>query len=355
MITIAILLTLGLLGIVLYQLFRLNVLTSVFRGSFEKRASTSNRANAILFLLFLIIGGAAFAWSFKEYKPEFMIPVGSVHGKWIETMFWTSMLVIGFVFVVTQVLLFYYSYKYQFQEDKKAYYYPHNNKLEIIWTMIPAVVMAVLVFSGWKNWTKITNPAPTDAVVVEIVGKQFNWLVRYPGLDNQLGKVKHTLIDAENEFGYDFSDPKAEDDIVQPSEVHIPKGRAVLFKIRSRDVIHDVYQPHFRVQMHAVPGMPTRFWFVPTKTTAEMAELTGKPDFQYEIACSQICGQGHFGMRMTLIVDEPEDYDAWMAKMAKENTHILKKPELFAKAKTNTVPVVTQVKEKKSAEVKAAL
>lgn len=355
MITIAILLTLVLLGVVLYQLFRLNILTSVFRGSFDKRVSTSNRVNAILFLAFLIIGGAAFAWSFQDAKPDFMVPVGSVHGKWIEGMFWTTMLVIGFVFVVTQVLLFYYSYRYQYQEDKKAYYYPHNNKLEIIWTMIPAIVMAVLVFSGWKNWTKITNPAPASAVVIEIVGKQFNWLIRYPGKDNILGKVKHTLIDAENEFGYDYSDPNAKDDIVQPSEVHIPKGRPVLFKIRSRDVIHDVYQPHFLVQMHAVPGMPTRFWFVPTKTTAEMAEMTHKPDFQYEIACSQICGQGHFGMRMTLIVDEPDDYDAWMAKMAKENTHIIKKPELFAKAKTNALPVVSQVKEEKSAEVKAAL
>jgi cytochrome c oxidase subunit 2 len=219
--------------------------------------------------------------------------------------------------------------------------------------MIPAVVMALLVFSGWKNWTKIMNPAPADAVVVEVLGKQFNWLVRYPGADQQLGRVKHTLIDASNEFGYDFSDPKAADDIVMPAEFHIPKGRPVLFNIRSRDVIHDVWQPYFNINMHAVPGMPTKFWFVPTKTTAEMAMETGKPDFKYEIACSQICGQGHFAMRIVIVVDEPEDYDAWMAqqKPYKETA-----ADLFAKAKeVPAAPVVSAQAEGKKGEEKAAL
>ena len=350
MITLAIILSLALLGVILYLLFRIQVLSSVFRGSFNKRVSTSNRVNAILFLLFLVVGMAAFFWSF--FDTDFVQPVASVHGQWIDDMFWTTMTVIGIVFVITQILLFYYSYRYQYKENQTAYYYPHNNKLEVFWTLIPAIVMAMLVFSGWKAWTKITNPAPADAVVVEIMGKQFNWLVRYPGKDNELGLVKHTLIDATNEFGYDVSDKKSLDDIVAPAEFHIPKGKPVLFKIRSRDVIHDVWQPNWNVNMHAVPGMPTRFWFVPTKTTAEMATETGNPDFKYEIACSQICGQGHFAMRIVVVVDEPEDYEQWLAgqKPFSETG-----AELFAKQSEKPASVVSAEKEVKTEEVKAAL
>lgn len=352
MITFAIVLSLLLLGVILYLLFRLQVLGSVYRGTYTKRVSLSNRVNATLLLLFLVIGGAAFFWSFFDAKKDFDIPAASVHAVWINDMFWTTMIVIGIVFVITHILLFWYSYKFQYNAEKKAFYYPHNNKLEIIWTMIPAVVMAMLVFSGWKNWTKIMNPAPADAVVMEIYGKQFNWLVRYPGADNQLGRVKHTLIDASNEFGYDVTDPVSQDDIVMPAEVHIPKGRPVLFNIRSRDVIHDVWQPHFNIQMHAVPGMPTKFWFVPTKTTAEMAMETGNPDFKYEISCSQICGQGHFAMRMVVIVDEPEDYDAWMAqqKPFKETA-----AELFANQQQASTELVSAKEEVKKVEDKAAL
>jgi cytochrome c oxidase subunit II len=353
MITLAILLALGLLGVILYLLFRIQILSSVFRGSYSKRVGTSNRVNAALFMAFLIIGGIAFFWSFTDSMDDFMVPIASVHAAWIESMFWTTMVILGIVFVLTHVLLFYYSYRYQYREDKRAYYYPHNNKLEVIWTIIPAVVMALLVFSGWKAWTKITNPAPADAVVIEIVGKQFNWLYRYPGKDNVLGVAKHTLIDATNELGIDLSDPKAQDDLYFASgDIHIPKGRPVLFRIRSRDVTHDVYQPNFRIQMHAVPGMPTKFWFVPTKTTEEMATETGKADFKYEIVCNQICGRGHFAMRATLVVDEPEDYEKWLAQ---QKSFAEQNPDLLAKmqaAKTTVVPVKAEAKPEK---VKAAL
>jgi cytochrome c oxidase subunit II len=354
MITLAIILALGLFGAILYLLFRIQTLSSIFRGTANKRVSASNRVNAILLLVFLVVGGIAFFWSFADSMDNMTVPVSSVHGVWIESMFWTTMIILGIVFVLTHVLLFWYSYRYQHQEDKRAYYYPHNNKLEVIWTLIPAVVMALLVFSGWKAWTKITNPAPADAVVVEIVGKQFNWLYRYPGKDNVLGVAKHTLIDATNELGIDLSDPKAQDDLFFSSgDIHIPKGKPVLFRIRSRDVTHDVYQPNFRIQMHAVPGMPTKFWFVPTKTTAEMAEETGNADFKYEIVCNQICGRGHFAMRATLVVDEPEDYEKWLAE---QKSFAENNPDLVAKFKAQEQKTEVAAKEKvKAVEVKAAL
>ena len=330
MITFVIVLSLILLGVILALLFRIQVLASVFTGSFHKRVSKSNKINAALFLAFLIIGGGAFVWSFIDAEERIHIPVGSVHGVWIDEMFWLTMVIIGIVFVITQVLLFYYSYRYQYNDNKTAYFFPHNNKLEVIWTMIPAIVMALLVFKGWKTWTSITDPAPKESVVVEVVGKQFNWIVRYPGKDQVLGTAKTALIDATNELGIDFSDSRGLDDVV-PLEIHIPKGRPVLFKIRSRDVIHSFYMPHFRAQMHAVPGMPTKFWFVPTKTTADMATETGNPDFKYELVCNQICGRSHFAMRAVVIVDEPEDYEKWISG---QQALAEKNPELLENLKT---------------------
>ncbi|MER2995964.1 cytochrome c oxidase subunit II [Pontibacter populi] len=334
MITIAIGLSILLLLVVLFLLFRIGTLASIFRGSSQRAVGTtktSNKVNSMLLLLFLIVGGIAFAWSFSESWDEMNQPLASLHGEWTDELFWTTMIIIGIVFVITQVLLFWYSYKYQHQDDKRAYYYPHNNKLELIWTMIPAVVMAILVFAGWKTWTNITSAAPADAVVVEVMGKQFNWMVRYPGADGKLGVTKTSLIDATNEFGIDFSDPNAQDDIVNPLELHIPKGKPVLFKIRSRDVIHSVFLPHFRQKMDAVPGMPTKFWFVPTKTTYEMQSETGNPEFKYEMACTEICGRGHFAMRYVVVVDEQEDYEAWLAE---QKAFASQNPDVVAKFQT---------------------
>ncbi|KAA3439135.1 cytochrome c oxidase subunit II [Rufibacter hautae] len=314
MITIAVALSILLLLVTLYLLFKIQVLASIFKGSYRRDIGTSNKVNAGLFLAFLVVMGALFVWSFASSKEEMTLPLASEHGIAIDSMFWLTMAIIGFVFVLTHILLFVYSYKYQHKEGKRAYYYPHNNKIEIIWTVIPAVVMALLVFSGWKTWAKITSPAPDNAVVVEVMGKQFNWLIRYPGADNKLGHVKHTLIDATNEFGIDLNDKNAQDDFpAEPSAFHVPKGVPVLLKIRARDVIHSVFLPHFRVKMDAVPGMPTSFWFIPTKTTSEMQSETGNANFQYELACTEVCGRGHFAMKMTMIVDEPEEYQKWVA------------------------------------------
>ncbi|WP_439879942.1 cytochrome c oxidase subunit II [Pontibacter sp. MBLB2868] len=355
MITIAIGLSILLLLVVLFLLFRIGTLASIFRGSSQRPAGTSrtsNKVNSTLFLLFLIFGGAAFIWSFADSWDTMNLPIASVHGEWTDNLFWTTMVVIGVVFVITQVLLFFYSFKYQHQDNKKAYYYPHNNKLEIVWTMIPAVVMALLVFGGWKTWTKITSAAPEDAEVIELMGKQFNWMVRYPGADGQLGVTKHTLIDATNEFGVDFNDKNALDDIINPLEIHVPKGKPVLLKIRSRDVIHSVFMPHFRLKMDAVPGMPTKFWFVPTKTTYEMQNETGNPDFKYELACTEVCGRGHFAMRYVVVVDEQEDYEKWLAS---QTAFAVQNPEVVAKFQSTTPSQLTAENKVVKEEVKSEL
>ena len=312
MTALTIALVLVLLLVVFGLLFRLQIFTSIFSGTFTRDIGMSNSVNAVLMLVFLIGGGAWFAWSFVENFNKMNPPIASIHGHAMERMFWITMAVIGVAFVITQALLFFYSYKYQHKEGRRAYFFSHNNTIEVVWTIIPAIVMAALIFAGWKAWTRITGPAPKDSVVVEMMGKQFNWLVRYPGRDMKLGVVNYRLIDAVNEWGFDLTDRAAQDDFTA-GEVHVPKGVPVLMKIRSRDVLHAVYMPNFRVQMYAVPGMPTRFWFTPTVTTDEMRAKLGNPAFNYEIACNQICGRGHYAMKMNIIVDEPDDYQNWYA------------------------------------------
>jgi cytochrome c oxidase subunit 2 len=212
-------------------------------------------------------------------------------------------------------LLFYFAYRYQYRDGKRASYYPENHKLELLWTVVPAVIMAIMVFTGWQAWRDIMSEAPEGAQEVELVGKQFNWIARYPGVDNnKLGAYNYKLIDNNNEAGLDFSDEAAFDDFTNPSELHIPVGKPVLIRIRARDVLHSVFIPHMRVKMDAVPGMPTRFWFRPDKTTEEMRNATGNQNFKYEIACTEVCGRGHFSMRMNLIVEDEDSFKKWCAE-----------------------------------------
>ncbi|MDH3709108.1 MAG: cytochrome c oxidase subunit II [Cyclobacteriaceae bacterium] len=298
--------------VILLMLFRVQSLLNVAKGSDKKIESTSNRVNGLLFLLFMIAGLIAFFWYSIAEVDNYKLPNASDHGILTDQMFWITTVITGIVFVLGNIALFWFAFRYQYKEANKATFYPDNHKLEIIWTVIPAIVLTLLVGYGLKVWTQITDDPPQGAEVVEIMGYQFAWKVRYPGKDGLLGAYDYQKIDAINEFGMDFSDKANFDDFV-PREIHVPKGQPVLLKIRARDVLHSVYLPHFRVKMDAVPGMPTRFWFVPTKSTAEMREETGNPDFNYELACTEICGRGHFSMRMVLVVDEPADYKAWYA------------------------------------------
>lgn len=274
----------------------------------------SNKVNAFLWLAFPVVGSIAATWSFLESKPKFLPDAASEHGVLTDNMFWLTMIIITLGFVITNLLLFVFAWRYQYRADRKAVFYPVNHKLEIIWTVIPAVVMAILVFTGWRVWRDITAQAPENAYVIEVVGKQFNWVARYPGKDNaKLGNYNFKLIDPTNELGIDFSDENSFDDF-QDNALHIPKGVPVLLKIRAKDVLHSVFLPHLRVKMDAVPGMPTKFWFVATKTTEEMRNETNNPSFNFQLNCTEICGQGHFSMKMPVVVEEEEEYKAYLAK-----------------------------------------
>ena len=309
---------------VIWMVYRIQTLVSVVKGSDKKIASGSNKINAALFVVWLVVmGGLMFWYSIKEwgnYEP----PVASEHGVVTDNLFWVTMAVTGVVFLITHVLLFIFPYKYQYSEKRKAAFYPDNNRLEVIWTVVPGIVLAGLVISGWMAWSDITAPAPENAHVVEIMGYQFAWEVRYPGKDKVLGDYDYRLTTANNSHGIDFTDKNSVDDFPSPKVV-IPKGEPVLFKIRARDVLHSVFAPHMRLKMDAVPGMPTRFWFVPTKTTEEMRAELNDPEFEYEIACTEVCGRGHFSMRKVIEVVEPAAYQKWITE---QKTFIQQNPAL---------------------------
>lgn len=312
---------------ILYALFRLYRLVEVIRGKEKKGIGRSNRINALLSMVFLVASFILLFWySIKEFD-NYNLPVASEHGVTTDQLFWWTMAITGVVFIITQILLFYFPYKYQYSEKRKALFYPENIKLELLWTIVPAVALTGLVLYGLLVWNDVVKPAPKDAEVIEVMAYQFAWKARYPGKDKELGEYDFRLIDPLNEFGMDFTDRSSFDDFI-PRELHLPKGRPVEIKIRARDVLHSFYLPHFRVKMDAVPGMPTRFGFTPTKTTEEMREETGNPDFNYELACAEVCGRGHFSMRMIVVVHEPEEYDKWYAE---QESWLSKNPDYLAK------------------------
>ena len=300
--------------IIIYQIGKASEYAVVLRGE-EKVKAQANRAIALLLLVMFALGMWGI-WECHEMLKGRLLPTAACKtGENYDSMFKYTIIVTGIVFFATQFVLFWFCFRFQQSTKRASFYFAHSNKLEIIWTTIPAIAMAILVAIGLRNWYDVTSPAPQEATVVEIVGKQFNWLIRYPGKDHELGKRDFRKInDANNVLGLDWSDPHNMDDIIsQNGELHVVVNKPVKLLICSRDVIHDVGLPHFRMKMDAVPGITTTLWFTPTITTEDMKQKTGNPDFVYEIACDQLCGKGHYSMRGTVIVQSQADYDKWIA------------------------------------------
>jgi len=328
-----ILIVLVLAFVLVFQISKASEYVSVLKGE-EKSFKQTNRINAFLFILFMVLGLAGAWWCNELLYDRTLLaqPAASDHGEKIDFMLWLTIIVTGIVFLITQVLLFWFAFKYQYSEKRTSYFFPHNNKLELLWTVVPAIFLTVLVGFGLFYWFKITGDAPKDSQIVEITGKQFNWMMRYPGKDNVLGRKNYRLTDASsgNALGVDWEDGASHDDI-EASEMHLVVGKPVQLVINAQDVIHDVGLVHFRLKMDAVPGIPTTLWFTPKYTTAQMKEITGNKDFVYEISCDQICGSGHYSMRGVIIVETQEEHDAWLAD---------KKPQ-YVTVKEGAAPAAT--------------
>jgi len=284
----------------------------------QKSNLDNKRFQGVLLGVFLIVGLYGVYWSYSVQGPMSMHESASVHGLDIDLMFKITLILTTIVFILTHIALFGFSFKYRASENRKAYFYPHNNSLERIWTIVPAIVLTVLVLLGFFTWRGITNVSPEDqkaAINIEVVGEQFKWTLRYAGADNEIGKRNYKLTTPTNGLGIDFKDQKSWDDKLV-SEIVIPVGKPARFTIGSKDVLHSFYLPDFRVQMNAVPGMPTYFQFTPRLTTAEMREKRNDPKYDYVLLCAKICGAGHYNMQAKVTVVSEAEYATWLAKQA---------------------------------------
>ena len=217
---------------------------------------------------------------------NWLLPEGvSTYASVIDNMYYMILVVTGIAFVVTEVLLIYFVWRYRRREGVRAIYTHGNNTLEIVWTIVPAVMLVFLAFMSRDAWNKIKGEIPPTDQTVVVTGEQFNWEIRYEGADGT------------------FDTP---DDVVMSNEMRLPVGSATRIRLRSRDVLHGFFLPHFRLKQDAVPGITIDVWVEPTKTG------------DYEIACAELCGFGHYSMRGVLTVLEPEEYHAWLQEAQAE-------------------------------------
>jgi len=313
-------------------------------GTSEVANDKDNNIHGWLSLMFVLFIYGICIFSFWKYGNVLLPESASEHGVEIDQLWFISMALIFVVGIITQWLLYFFTFKYRGRKGQRAVFYADNDKLEFIWTIIPVIVLAGLIIYGLFTWTDIMNiNDEDDPMVVELYAYQFDWRARYSGNDNTLGEANIRLIEGANTLGVDTSDPNAQDDIVV-NELHLPKGRKIIFKMRSQDVLHSAYMPHFRAQMNCVPGMITQFSFTPSMTTLEMREndeiidkverinkirtdkskeLIAKQEealepyeFDYMLLCNKICGVNHYNMQMKIVVETQEEYDAWIAEQA---------------------------------------
>ncbi len=296
----------------LVQIIRVSeLLAELNKKDVNEVTDSDNNTHGILYLL-IGIGFLGFViWQMLEWNHLLLPEAASVHGAEIDMLMDVSMGLILIVFFILSPMLFFFAYKYRGKKNNTAYFFSHNNKLEIIWTVVPTIVLTALIVYGLRTWDKVMNVDTADAKVIEVFGKQFQWSARYSGEDNVLGKSNFQLISPTNALGIDINDEKGLDDKIT-REVHLVVNEPVLLRFRSQDIIHSAFLPHFRVQMNCVPGLTTQFAFTPTKTTAEMKGQEGE-DFEYVMLCNKICGSAHYNMQMRFVVETKEEYEKWIA------------------------------------------
>jgi len=396
------------IAFILFALLILGIIKTIEKISAAtgKEVVDSNKANATLIVIAIVVGLLAAVWEMGAHGKHILLnDSSSVHGADIDRMMTITLALTGFVFVVTHIILAYFTFKYRGQEGRKALFYPENDRLEIIWTVIPTIALAVLVLGGLNVWNDIwrENKAAHDSnnQKIEVFAFQFGWQGRYPGADKTLGNANYNLISGENTMGLavesqakklvdelnaditkvesrienldvelqklkgsvggltpkkraaidkqiddiingdrkaelkeeirrkkvqirritealesgEFFNGNAEDDLIV-DEIHMVVDKPVTLRVRSRDVIHSLFMKEFRVQMNAVPGMPTGFTFTPNKTTQERRDELDNQEFDYYIICNKICGNSHFNMKMKVVVESQTDYNKWMSEQS---------------------------------------
>jgi len=401
------------LGVIaIAQLVRVNELTAKHSGRREEDIPhRDNIFNANMMLAFMIFFYAGFIWLMLKYGYTGMGPAASTHGVETDWLLNLNFVIIIAVFFLTNTLLFGFAWKYVKRPGVKAFYYPHNNKLEMIWTVIPAAVLAVIIILGLRSWNEITAKADSEAENIELFSYQFGWTARYAGMNNVLGEFDYKLTSADNQYALksrenieaslqkmlvggpgeegikmiedklndesiimskadrkklqmdlsrkermvrlleqmsltynDSIDDLVNDDVILGDSLVLLVGQNYNFAMRSKDVIHSAYFPHFRAQMNTVPGMTTYFKLQPIYTTSEMKDIMEDENFEYILMCNKICGGSHYKMKMAVTVLGPEEYLNWQRSKTtydgspwlnfNDNERAAKEAELLEKYKT---------------------
>jgi len=299
-----------------------------------KKGFNWNNIMGICCIVFLVVGMYGSYWSLTEQGSMSLPEAASAHGVDIDDMFNVTTIITLIVFVITQGLLFWFLFRYRGSDSRKAYFLPHNNTIEKVWTIIPAIVLTVLVVFGFFTWQRVMDTTEKKGDLnIDVTGHQFAWELRYPGKDGKLGDLDYRLNTPQNKLGINFKDPKSTDDL-QADTMVLPVNTTIRLNIHAQDVIHSVYMPHFRVQLNAVPGLPTFFKFVPTITTEDMRRRIGDPKFEYLLYCNKICGTAHYNMQKVVRVVSVAEYEDWIAKQKPYLTDALKKEFKLAEVKS---------------------
>jgi len=325
------------LGLILvFQLMRIYQLSAEMKGKNTGIANDKdNNRQGVNALIFVTAFFTFLIWLIFKYKDMMLPEAASDVGKTSDNLFYLNWVILFVVFFITEAILFYYAFKYRKNKNNpQAYFYPHNDKLELIWTVVPSIALAVVIIYGLSLWGKMTGPADKDSIVIQLYAKQFDFTARYAGKDNVLGNSNYKLVDdATNPLGMDPKDPNGADDFIVKGEFHLPVNKPVVLYCNAREVMHGMYLPHFREQINCVPGITTSMHFIPTITTAKMRQITHDSTFNYLLLCNRVCGGGHYNMQMNIVVDEQADYDKWVAKH-KAFMADYKAPEASASAPT---------------------
>jgi len=282
---------------------------------------------ALAIALFIITVAAVL---FQFLTPWWLTPLASNWRQMDDTLAIT-LVVTGIFFVGINLFLVYVLIRYRHNKDRRAAYQPENRKLER-WLILGTTLAIILLLAPGLFVYAAYLDTPRNALVVEVLGQQWQWRFRLPGQSDKLGKTDTRFVTPDNPFGIDPADPNGQGDIlIDNNELHLPVNQPVKMLLRSRDVLHDFFVPPFRARMNIVPGMVTSFWFTPTKVG------------RYEALCAQLCGIGHSNMRAYVVVETPAAFAAWLKRqptfaqtMAKNESgadQLLKQGKLVAQAK----------------------
>ncbi len=334
---IIIFLCIVLTAVVLVQLGKVTELARSIRGEADAEEDNNTR-QGIIGMIFLIAFLTITLGSALYYK-NWMLGYGphasaSEHGDALDGMFNITLGFTYVVFILTHIALFWYAWKYRGRRGRKALFMPHDTKLELVWTAVPAIVMCFLVVNGLIAWNEVMGDDGDEDIEIEATAHQFSWTIRYPGQDGKLGTKNYKMITGLNSLGQDWNDEKNLDDIIA-DKIVLPVGKKVRVRITAKDVLHNFDLPHFRVKMDAVPGLPTYFYFTPKITTKEYRKNLSKypeyqapdpnnPDlklwetFNFALNCAELCGSGHYAMKKIVEIVSDEEYEKWV-KAQKSN------------------------------------